>query len=101
MKITYSNRSVISLILLISVLILFFLFWLIYFREPNSEDNFIDVSFLPAVNAFLNSGSAIFLIFGYIAIRKGNRILHKKMMLSALTFSSLFLISYLIYHTFH
>ena len=96
MKIIYSNRSVI-----IAILILFFLFWLIYFREQNSDESFVDVSFLPAVNAFLNSGSTIFLVLGYLAIRKGNRILHKKMMLSALTFSSLFLISYLIYHTFH
>lgn len=53
---------------------------------------------LPALNATLNGLSAIFLVTGYVLIRRGERELHKRCMLAALTTSSLFLISYVIYH---
>ena len=53
---------------------------------------------LPALNALLNSLTTILLISGYIQIRKGNEVVHRKIMLTALTTSALFLTSYLIYH---
>ena len=46
----------------------------------------------------LNSGSTLFLIAGYVLIRRKNRKAHKRCMLSAVALSSLFLASYLIYH---
>ena len=101
MTIPFSNRTVLYSIVVLSFGIVLFLFWLIYLREPVLEESSLDLSFLPAVNALLNSMSASCLILGYLAIRKGNRTRHIKMMLSALTFSFLFLISYLTYHTFH
>jgi putative membrane protein len=101
MTIPFSNRTVLNSIVVLSSGISLFLFWLIYLREPVLEESSLDLSFLPAVNALLNSMSASCLILGYLAIRKGNRTRHIKMMLSALTFSFLFLISYLTYHTFH
>ena len=101
MKIQLSNRTVLSSIVILSAGILFFLFWLIYFREPVPAESPLELSFLPAINAVLNSLSASCLILGYLAIRKGNRTRHVKTMLSALTFSLIFLVSYLIYHTFH
>lgn len=55
---------------------------------------------LPAVNACLNSLSAIFLVLGYRYIRRGRVINHRACMLSAFACSTLFLISYLYYH-FH
>ena len=61
----------------------------------------IYLSHLPLANAILNSLSAFCLIAGYMAIKTRKRELHLKFMLSALTFSFLFLVSYLIYHTFH
>ena len=100
MTIPFSNRTVLNSIVVLSSGIILFLFWLIYLREPVLEESSLDLSFLPAVNALLNSMSASCLILGYLAIRKGNRTRHIKMMLSALTFSFLFLISYLTYHTF-
>ena len=96
-----NNRAIISTIIVLSAGILFFLFWLIYFREPLSFENSPELSILPATNALLNFFSATSLVLGFIAIRKRNRSLHIKMMLSALMFSFLFLISYLVYHTFH
>ena len=56
------------------------------------------VSALPAVNATLNAAATVLLVSAYVAIRRGNRELHRKLMLSACSLSVLFLISYLVYH---
>lgn len=58
----------------------------------------IPVSSLPSVNAALNSASALLLIAGYLFIRNKRVRAHKACMLAAFTASSLFLLSYLIYH---
>jgi putative membrane protein len=59
------------------------------------------VSFLPHLNALLNSTSALFLIAGYSFIRAGRVRAHRNCQLSAVTTSTLFLISYLTYHYHH
>jgi uncharacterized membrane protein YozB (DUF420 family) len=51
-----------------------------------------------ALNASLNGLSAILLASGYAAIRAGKRGVHKAFMVSAVGASTLFLISYVIYH---
>lgn len=53
---------------------------------------------LPTLNAGLNSLAIFFLVSGYVAIKKGKREIHIRMMASALVVSVLFLTSYLIYH---
>lgn len=53
---------------------------------------------LPALNASLNGIATLLLAFGYIAIRRNKKELHRNLMISALVFSALFLCSYLIYH---
>ena len=58
----------------------------------------MSISDLPTVNAVLNSISTILLATGFIFIKKGKRELHKKIMLTALVSSLLFLTSYLYYH---
>ena len=50
---------------------------------------------LPPVNAALNAGSALFLLAGWRAIRRGDRERHRRWMLSAFACSALFLVSYL------
>jgi uncharacterized membrane protein YozB (DUF420 family) len=58
----------------------------------------MDLRQLPALNALLNSASAILLLTGYILIRQGKRNAHRWAMTAALTASVLFLTSYLVYH---
>lgn len=84
----------------LSLLILGFLAWLLILREPSPSGD-LDVSFLPAVNASLNSLATLFLVAGFVAIRTGRRSVHKYMMISALAASTLFLVSYVVYHSFH
>ena len=52
----------------------------------------------PTVNATLNATSAFFLVLGYYFIRRKRIAAHKRCMLAAFSFSTLFLISYLVYH---
>ena len=56
------------------------------------------ISDLPAVNATLNATSAIFLVSGYVSIRRRRIRLHKQCMLAALASSAIFLTCYVIYH---
>jgi putative membrane protein len=56
------------------------------------------ISQLPALNAILNSVSAILLVTGYIFIRQKKINAHRAVMISAFVTSTLFLTSYLIYH---
>jgi uncharacterized membrane protein YozB (DUF420 family) len=58
----------------------------------------VTIGDLPALNATLNGLSAIFILTGYVLIRRGQRGLHKRCMLTALVTSSLFLVSYVVYH---
>ena len=58
----------------------------------------MEIADLPAVNASLNATAAVFLVAGYALIRNGRREAHRRCMLTALTTSALFLISYVIYH---
>lgn len=53
---------------------------------------------LPAVNATLNGISAVLLLMGFIAIRKGKKEIHQRCMISAFAVSAVFLICYLVYH---
>ena len=56
------------------------------------------VSDLPAVNAALNSLSTIFLVAGYLFVRRENKSAHQKCMLAAFVTSAVFLACYLYYH---
>lgn len=53
---------------------------------------------LSTLNALLNAVSGVFLLAGFLQIKKGNTRTHKKCMVAALFTSALFLIFYLIYH---
>jgi uncharacterized membrane protein YozB (DUF420 family) len=53
---------------------------------------------LPAVNATLNALSGILLVTGYTLIRARRIDTHRKVMLAAFATSSLFLVSYVVYH---
>jgi putative membrane protein len=58
----------------------------------------MDYTQLPHINAVLNSLSALFLVTGFLFIRRRRITAHRAMMTGALLSSALFLISYLIYH---
>ena len=53
---------------------------------------------LPAVNASLNAVSGVLLLAGYVMIRKRRIAQHRRCMIAAFITSSVFLISYIVYH---
>jgi putative membrane protein len=64
------------------------------FRIPG-----VDVSYLPAVNAVLNSLTAVCLVAGYYFIRQKQVLRHRAMMGTAFALGALFLVSYVAYHS--
>ena len=83
-----------------SVGVLGFLFWLLYFRPAAAGAPSWTIS-LPTLNACLNFTSAVLLTAGFVAIKNGQRERHKKLMLAAVFVAGTFLVSYIIYHHFH
>ncbi len=59
------------------------------------------ISALPTLNAVLNATSALLLVIGHRFIKHGKRAAHRRSMIGTFIVSSLFLISYLTYHSFH
>ena len=58
----------------------------------------MSVTDLPALNATLNAISFVFLVTGYVFIRRGQWQRHRACMIAALVMSALFLTSYVVYH---
>lgn len=77
-----------------------FLLWFIY-AKPATASHGAGLDFLPTANAGLNALAAVCLTAGFINVKRGNTGAHKKCMLAALVFSTLFLAGYLVYHHFH
>lgn len=57
-----------------------------------------DVSYIPFLNACLNSATFISLLAAFIAIKKKKIAWHKRFIFTALFFTGIFLGSYLLYH---
>jgi putative membrane protein len=94
------TRAVVLRIVALSAAAFAFLLWLLYFRAP-SDVNPDALAFLPAVNAALNGLAAACILAGVIAIKSGRKRLHMGLMISAVSLSVVFLISYVAYHNLH
>jgi putative membrane protein len=90
----------IAAILAISAAATIFLFWLIYFH-PALDVTGRELSFLPALNAVLNALAATALVIGYRFIRNHRIKAHRRSMITAFAFSTLFLISYVGNYALH
>src|SRR4051812_30975784 len=89
-----------AVIALLSVGVLSFLVWLIYFKPAAGRD-LPWVGYLPPLNALLNALSTVFLVAAYIAVRNRQYQRHMMLMVSALASSTAFFASYVLYHHFH
>jgi putative membrane protein len=95
-----STRPAILAILAISVAASLFLFWLIY-AHPAADTSRTQLPFLPALNALLNGLSATALLIGFTFIRARRIVAHRRSMMTAFAFSTLFLASYILHHYLH
>lgn len=55
-------------------------------------------TYLPHINAVINSATSLLLLLGLYFIRRRNVVAHKRTMLTAFTLGSAFLVSYVLYH---
>jgi putative membrane protein len=92
-----SERLALSVIALVSAGVVAAVAVLLLGRPP-APGGTIDVSALPALNAALNATSAVLLAVGYVFVRRRQVAAHLVCMLSAFGVSTLFLVTYVIYH---
>ena len=88
------------IIYIISIIITGLIAFLILGPRPEGMEGMVDVSYLPLVNALLNTASTILLILALWFIKRKNIQSHKITMLCAFGTSTLFLATYVIYHWF-
>lgn len=70
----------------------------ILMRGPNKPEVAFDTSILPPINALLNTFCALCLIMAVFFVKRGNIKMHRNMIYSAMVFSILFLLCYVVYH---
>lgn len=94
------DRTFFVLIGAVSALALALLAYLLLVRRGGLVSG-VDLRFMPAVNAALNASAAALLLAGWVAIRRGARRAHQRLMVAAFGASALFLVGYLAYHAVH
>ena len=90
----------IAAILLISAAATAFLFWLIYFH-PALDVTGKELSFLPGLDAILNACAAVAILMGYRFIRARRIVAHRRSMIAAFAFSTVFLVCYVGNYALH
>ncbi|MGB3467957.1 MAG: DUF420 domain-containing protein [Cyclobacteriaceae bacterium] len=92
-----SNKSTVTIIAIISVIIPVAVAVLIYLPQ---KQNFLGewVNGIPAFNAFINTLTSILLLSALVAIKQGNIKLHRALMTAAFVVGAVFLVSYILYH---
>ncbi len=94
----YSDKGISRAIVIISTIVV--LTVVVLFNLPKATTIPGFVSWLPKLNAIINSLCSIILITSFIMIRKRNILMHRNLNLAAFSLSALFLISYIIFHSF-
>lgn len=89
-----NSKSIQALIAVTSVAIPVVVAILFMVRIPDVAP----LSFLPPIYAGINAITALVLVVAVWAIKQGNRVLHERLMTTAIVFSLLFLVMYIAYH---
>lgn len=92
--------SAVAGIIAVSAVASLFLAWLVYVHAPIDAAG-THLTFLPALNAVLNSFCTVALLVGFRHIRRREIVAHRNSMFTAFFFSSLFLVAYITNHALH
>lgn len=87
-----------KLIVAVSILIPFVVAVLFNVKLKNLGYDVDPLPFLPPIYAVINGLTAVVLVAGVLAIKNGNKTLHKRLMTSAIALSLIFLVMYIAYH---
>lgn len=83
-----------------TVSVIVFLLVLVLSRLPRAESVPAFVKYLPVLNAFLNGTCTVILLISFYFIRRKKVEIHKKLNLTAVGLSTIFLLSYVTFHSF-
>lgn len=97
---TLGTRQAVGVIVGISAVVVGFLVWLVYLKGSVRQTSPL-VNQLPALNAVLNALSSVFLVMAYRAVKRREYVRHMRFIFAAVTTSTLFFVSYVIYHYYH
>jgi putative membrane protein len=92
------DRLVFNIVLIVSIVVLIAVVILNRKILPRPEILPSWVMYLPKLNAFINGTCTVLLLFSLYFIKQKNITAHKAINLTAFGLSSLFLISYILYH---
>jgi putative membrane protein len=95
-----TNKNMIATIIVLSLAATAFLFWLIYVHTA-PQAFATRLLFLPALDALFNGLAAICLIVGFFFITRRNIKAHRRSMITAFVFSSIFIVVYTLNHALH
>ena len=85
-------------VFILTVSVVVFLAVVILSRVKLEVDLGFDVHLFAAANAIINSIVSVLLIAAFVSVKNGQYLLHKRLMISAILLSVLFLISYIAHH---
>lgn len=92
---TKTDRIAVPLIVGLSILVPILVLILMYLPERYDMLG-LEASTLPLFHAVLNASTAVLLCLGFFLIRRGQRKMHRNIMITAFCLSCIFLISYVI-----
>jgi putative membrane protein len=95
---TITEKSLTPVVIALSLAIPLVVALLLFLPGKNPDALGFNVRILPLINACINSTVTILLIAGFLFIKNKNIEWHKRVMLAAFVLSSLFLVSYVVYH---
>jgi len=93
-----SERTLSLTIYSISIIVVILVAFLLYVPQAITIEG-LNVMVLPKLNAYINSACTILLTLGFYFIRNKRIAAHRMMMMSAFGLSTLFLLSYVTYHS--
>ncbi|MFM1874308.1 MAG: hypothetical protein RL266_45 [Bacteroidota bacterium] len=93
-----SDKRVFQIIMVLSIVV--FAVVVILYSLPKQDSIPEWATLLPMVNALINGTCSVLLVTSLMAIRKKNIQLHKRLNITTFVLSSLFLVSYIVFHSF-
>jgi len=98
MEIKSQERFYLRLIYFLSAVV--FLLVTFLSQRPKAETVPGFVRFLPVLNAVLNGATSVLLVISFYFIRKKEITIHRRLNLTAMVLSTVFLLSYVTFHSF-
>lgn len=93
-----SDKNVFVLSVFIGIIVFAVVIFLNIIPQPDFVPPF--VKYLPTLNAFINGTCTLLLLTSFYFIKRKNILVHKRINIASFLLSSVFLISYILYHFF-